>query len=572
MLDPAPDLSDTVLGDRALGSRSYEEHYVEHAPAARRLALSMVPPDVADDIVAEAFARVLAAIRAGGGPRHAFRGYLLAAVRNLACDWLQARGRLTVVGDMDVQADDEPAGPGRVNPGIGCAADTQAEARDEARLVTRAFGRLPARWRAVLWQLEVEGKAPAAVAPMFGLSANGVSALAMRAREGLRQAYLAEHVGSNIPAACRTYAAEFGAGARGRLSQRRRASIQEHLSHCPACQDLFTELTELNSRLGTILTPAALAAASSALGSAKRAAILRTTLTGHWRTWRWHPVTTVTGAAAGVAVAGGMLLAVNVTPLTSTPAHAAAEPAVQTVAPSGSSARKREPGGGSAGGGAASTVARSGPAAPAGPGSSAGSGSLTAAAPPPGATAAALPGGSVTGAPAAGPAQTRQAPSSAGTPNAGTATTSASGNLTQTVTSTAGATVTGLANTAGTTVTGLANTAGTTVTGLANTVGTTVTGLANTVGATVTGVTDAASGLVSAAAKGVTGVTSTATNAVTGVASTANATVTTAGSTVSNVASTTTATVASTASAAASTASTATTAVTGLASAAAANL
>jgi DNA-directed RNA polymerase specialized sigma24 family protein len=53
--------------------RSYEELYVEYAPVARGLALSMVPPDVADDIVAEAFARVLAAIRAGGGPDHAFR-------------------------------------------------------------------------------------------------------------------------------------------------------------------------------------------------------------------------------------------------------------------------------------------------------------------------------------------------------------------------------------------------------------------------------------------------------------------------------------------------------------------
>ena len=150
---------------------------------ARRAAgaLSMVPPDVADDIVAEAFARVLAAIRSGGGPSQTFRGYLLAAVGNVANDWLRARRRLTVVDDMDVAAWDPAAGYGRINPGLGSAAETQVEARDEARLVTRAFGRLPARWREVLWQLEVEGKAPAAVAPMFGLSANGVSALAMRA-------------------------------------------------------------------------------------------------------------------------------------------------------------------------------------------------------------------------------------------------------------------------------------------------------------------------------------------------------------------------------------------------------
>jgi hypothetical protein len=69
-----------------------------------------------------------------------------------------------------------------------------------------------------------------------------------------------------------------------RLSQRRRAAMQEHLGHCPACQDLFTELTELNSRIGAILTPAVLAAGSSALGSAKRSAILRAGLTGRWRT------------------------------------------------------------------------------------------------------------------------------------------------------------------------------------------------------------------------------------------------------------------------------------------------
>jgi RNA polymerase sigma factor (sigma-70 family) len=136
---------------------SYEELYLEHEPSARRLALSMVPADVADDIVAEAFARVLAALRSGGGPDHAFRAYLLTAVRHLAYDWHQARRRLTVVGDMDVQAEDEAAGPDPVSPQIACAAEVQAEARDEARLVTRALAGCPLagarfcgswRWRA----------------------------------------------------------------------------------------------------------------------------------------------------------------------------------------------------------------------------------------------------------------------------------------------------------------------------------------------------------------------------------------------------------------------------------------
>ena len=347
--------------DGAGAGRSYGELYVEYAPAARGLALSMVPPDVADDIVAEAFARVLAAIQAGGGPDHAFRPYLLAAVRNLANDWIAARRRVTVIGDLDEEAGDRSA---LLTSGFSGDAETEAEARAEARLIVRAFSRLPERWRRVLWQLEVEGKAPAEVAPVFGLSGNGVSALAMRAREGLRQAYLQEHIGTNIPASCRACAEDLGAGARGRLSPRRQAAMQAHLGHCPACQDLFTELSELNRKLGTILAPIALAGTSAALHGGRH--VLRTGLAAHWRAMRWHPVTAATGAAASVAVAGGMLFAVNVTPLPAAPSHVtvrAADPAASSGSPAGHHAGDRRGGGGgggAGGGGAGGTLTGSG--------------------------------------------------------------------------------------------------------------------------------------------------------------------------------------------------------------------
>ena len=347
--------------DGAGAGRSYGELYVEYAPAARGLALSMVPPDVADDIVAEAFARVLAAIQAGGGPDHAFRPYLLAAVRNLANDWIAARRRVTVIGDLDEEAGDRSA---LLTSGFSGDAETEAEARAEARLIVRAFSRLPERWRRVLWQLEVEGKAPAEVAPVFGLSGNGVSALAMRAREGLRQAYLQEHIGTNIPASCRACAEDLGAGARGRLSPRRQAAMQAHLGHCPACQDLFTELSELNRKLGTILAPIALAGTSAALHGGRH--VLRTGLAAHWRAMRWHPVTAATGAAASVAVAGGMLFAVNVTPLPAAPSHVtvrAADPGASSGSPAGHHAGDRRGGGGgggAGGGGAGGTLTGSG--------------------------------------------------------------------------------------------------------------------------------------------------------------------------------------------------------------------
>ena len=506
------------------GAKSYEELYVEHATAARRLALSLVPSDVADDIVAEAFARVLAAIRAGGGPSSTFRGYLLTSVRNLANDWLRTRRRLTVVadmdvGDMDVQAGHPAAAQGRVTPGMSSAAETQVAARDEARLVARAFGGLPARWRAVLWQLEVEGKAPAAVAPMFGMSANGVSALAMRAREGLRQAYLEEHVGTNIPQDCRTYAAGFGAGARGTLSQRRRAAMQEHLGHCPACQNLFTELTELNSRLGSILTPAALAAAAAKMGSGHRAMMIHTGLNGTWRTWRLHPVTAAVGAAAGVAVAGGMLFAVNVTPVPSSPSHVTVQAAVPPGATSGPAVRRRAPsgGGGGSGGGGASL---------AGTGSRAAGGSPAGATPPSGPSGSTLPAGTL--------------PASSAT---GGAVGSAAGTTVTGVTSAAGTTVSVVTGAAGTAVTGVTGAAGGAVAGVSGAAGGAVAGVTGAAGGAVTGVTSAAGTTVSvvpgAAGTAVTGVTGKAGSAVTGVTGTAGAAVAGAGQAASGLASTT---------------------------------
>ena len=160
---------------RRRAGRSYGELYVEYAPAARGLALSMVPPDVADDIVAEAFARVLAAIQAGGGPDHAFRPYLLAAVRNLANDWIAARRRVTVIGDLGEEAGDRSA---LLTSGFSDDAETEAEARAEARLIVRAFSRLPERWRRVLWRAgRSEGTVPAGLAARLACPVNGVTAL-----------------------------------------------------------------------------------------------------------------------------------------------------------------------------------------------------------------------------------------------------------------------------------------------------------------------------------------------------------------------------------------------------------
>lgn len=160
---------------------AYAALWAEHQPAARRTALALVPPDVADDIVSEAFARVLEASQRRGLPRE-FRPYLLTAVRHLATDYQAHRRRVVPVRDPGVRV---------FSPG----ADGLVVRAEELAVVGRAFDSLPPRWRAVLWQTEVEGLLPAELAAVSDMSANAVAQLAVRAREGLALAWERERGG-----------------------------------------------------------------------------------------------------------------------------------------------------------------------------------------------------------------------------------------------------------------------------------------------------------------------------------------------------------------------------------------
>ncbi|GMA95060.1 hypothetical protein GCM10025881_18840 [Pseudolysinimonas kribbensis] len=64
----------------------------------------------------------------------------------------------------------------------------------ENTITVRAFRTLPERWQTILWYTEVEGMEPAEAAPYLGLTANGAAALAYRARDGLKKAWLQAHV------------------------------------------------------------------------------------------------------------------------------------------------------------------------------------------------------------------------------------------------------------------------------------------------------------------------------------------------------------------------------------------
>jgi RNA polymerase sigma factor (sigma-70 family) len=229
---------------------AYGQLFARHVGAARRLARQLVAPGEADDLVSEAFVKVLTVLQRGGGPDVAFRAYLLTAVRRLRVDRLRAGSRLQTTDDMEM-----------FDPGIPFR-DTAVEGFESAA-AARAFASLPERWQLVLWHTEVEGHKPADVAPLLGMSPNSVSALAYRAREGLRQAFLNQHAEEAEEDLCRWTHQHLGGYVRGGLSRRDTARVEGHLGECRRCMAIYLELTEVNDNLAGLLAPLLLGGAAS---------------------------------------------------------------------------------------------------------------------------------------------------------------------------------------------------------------------------------------------------------------------------------------------------------------------
>lgn len=307
-----PSDGELISAVRAGDADAYGELFARHVDAARRLARQLVSPGDVDDLVSEAFAKVLVVLQRGGGPDLAFRAYLLTAVRRLHVDRIRQTARLHTTGDLTP-----------FDPGIPFR-DTALEGF-ESTAAARAFASLPERWQLVLWHTEVEEQKPAEVAPLLGMTANSVSALAYRAREGLRQAYLAMHTQSVEDDACARTRASLGAYVRGGLSRRDATKVEQHLEECRRCAAIYLELTEVNSRLGALLAPlllgtAAAAYVGSAAGGAATATGAVTALFGRTRdaVVSHAPTAAVAGAAASV-VAAGLFVALRQSPPPSEP-------------------------------------------------------------------------------------------------------------------------------------------------------------------------------------------------------------------------------------------------------------
>ncbi|MGI5166351.1 sigma-70 family RNA polymerase sigma factor [Spirillospora sp. CA-253888] len=335
---PAP--SDAVLISRIrAGDRSaYGTLYERHLDAARGLARHLIGGDAADDAVQDTFTKVLDVLRRGGGPQAGFRPYLLTAVRRTVYDRYRSDRRLHSTDEIELFDPGQPF-------------EDPALAGLERSMIVRAYRSLPERWQAVLWHTVVEGAKPAEIAPLLGLTANGAAALAYRAREGLRQAYLQMHLAEPRPAAehaqhsgagvaagaavsatsderCRPALDRLGAYVRGGLAKRDSKLVEDHLDDCARCTAIHAEIADVNATLRDALGPVVLGTAATAYLAAVAKGGLLGGVVGWFRHLPKRQQQALGGGVAAMAAIAmaGMLLVSNNEPFA--PAPPAAKPPV----------------------------------------------------------------------------------------------------------------------------------------------------------------------------------------------------------------------------------------------------
>lgn len=225
-------------GDTDAFGDLFERHY----PFAERVARSRVP-DGEQDVASEAFLAIYQKLINGTGPTQDFRSYLRRVVTNKAIDWYRQAKHTSLTSSFDEWHAPVP---------------DHASRWFEVSTIVRAYRRLPAHAKRVLWQVEIEGRAPRDLSQSEGRTPAQISRASYRARRALRIAYLDACVGpqTGMPVTCRPIHRMLPDHIGGNLSRRRQEELRLHLHSCRDCLNLHVELVGIDQELGAPSRPA----------------------------------------------------------------------------------------------------------------------------------------------------------------------------------------------------------------------------------------------------------------------------------------------------------------------------
>lgn len=172
-----------ISAARSGDSQAVEILYRRHKSVALAFAGTLMRSDHdAQDVLHEAFTKTMNALANGYGPQENFPAYLRTAIKSTAADWWNRYAQEFPMESGRIEAVDRPVLDGPL------AGIMEAENNE---YILAALQALPARWQQVLWYADVMEEPPRRIAPLLGIKPNAVSSLLLRARAGLRAAYLA---------------------------------------------------------------------------------------------------------------------------------------------------------------------------------------------------------------------------------------------------------------------------------------------------------------------------------------------------------------------------------------------
>ncbi|RLP77819.1 sigma-70 family RNA polymerase sigma factor [Mycetocola tolaasinivorans] len=201
--------------------------WVQHASAARAFALSVTHRFDPDDLVSEAFTRILQRVNNGHPVTRAFKSYLYTTIRNIAIDWSRV--------DREIATDTVPE-----------IADIRTPEHIVASLepnavVVEAFVMLPERSKDALWLTAVERMKPKEVANLMGVSPGAVAQMTFRARGQLRTQWLGVQIRKGQTSA--DCAEALYAWDSGKSDQT--VTWESHIDVCVNCADLLAQFKVL---------------------------------------------------------------------------------------------------------------------------------------------------------------------------------------------------------------------------------------------------------------------------------------------------------------------------------------